>query len=519
MNTNYFPAEQAVAIYIPFLMVAVYILFSDLYRNSSAKHGGTFTFMCFNIIMWLICEIAFFLVGNPTLRLLISNAQLALEVFSITALFLCTYWFFRTDYKVPSYVIKPLFIFPSMFALVALSPLLFMVLSLLDISSRGYLDNGMPVIDYAIPGWGLWRFVAYFYSSLMIVAAFLIALYNYFRRPKFNKLPSALIIGAIAFTIAGSIIAFPVINPTNINPVAISACIALILYNIAIMSHSYNFYARYARLQAFNFLKNLVLITEKDGQICDFNYSANKWFASIGIDLHKYTLDSLINKLVEHGATIASARGMSIGRDISYVQNNFPVVLNMQVFDMLDKSNSKQGSVVFFFDVTQNRELLEMLEKKAGVDPLSGLPNRMAYEGALPRFDSSYHLPLSVVVCDLNGLKITNDTLGHQYGDLLIQTASRLLESACQKPNFVARIGGDEFILLLSQTDEETAEERINHIKSTMAETSQTLPFNVLMAMGTATKNHEWESLEDIIALADTRMYEDKRIMKSGPLG
>jgi|GEM_PF-653854 len=518
MSGYYLQTDQLIGIYIPFLMVSVYIFFSDLNRHSSARHGGVFTFMCFNVIGWLVCEMASFLIEDAALYMFVGNTQLVFALFSITGLFLFAYWFFRTDYKMPPYVIMLFFAFPLVFAFMALSPLYFMALELHGRLSQGYSGIVVPVIDYIIPGWGLWLFASTAYSYLMIAAALLIALQGHFLRPRFNRLPSALIIGAIIFTIIGNAVAIFGINPTNLNSTIIAVTISLILYHMAMLTHSHSFYARYARLQAFNFLKDFVLILGKNGQISDFNYSASRWFSSLGIDLRKFTLESAIDEIVELGATVTPAPRMGLGHDISYVQNGFQVILNMQIFDMMDRRNRKHGSIVFFFDVTQNRELFEKLEKKAGVDPLSGLPNRMAYDGAKIRYDSLAHLPLSIIVCDLNGLKTTNDTLGHKYGDLLIQTASRILESACQRPNFVARIGGDEFIILLSQTDEQAANELVNDIKSTMAASSKTLPlpFEISMAMGVATKYDEWESLEDTIVLADNRMYQDKRIMKGG---
>jgi len=457
-----------------------------------------------------------FSVSDPGLSALIDNTQLMFVLFSMSALFLFAYWFFRADYKMPPYITALFFLFPLIFAFVALSPLYFMVFELFSSINRGYTNIATPLAlaSDIVPGWELWLLASSLYSYLMVIAAFLVSLQGHFLRPSFNKLPSVMIISAVLFIIGGNFVTLLNLNPTNFDPVIISICMALVFYHVAMLTHSHSFYARYARLQAFNFLKDLVLILGKNGQIFDFNSSANKWFSAIGIDLRKFTLESVIDDLVKLGATKTPAPGMGMGHDISYVQNGFPVVLNMQIFDMIDEKNHKHGSIVFFFDVTQNRELFEKLEKKVGVDPLSGLPNRMAYDGAKMRFDNAYHLPLSIVICDLNGLKTTNDTLGHKYGDLLIQTASRILENSCQKPSFLARIGGDEFILLLSQTDEQGAIEQINSIKSTMAESSKNLPFEVSMAMGAATKYSEWESLEDLIVLADSRMYEDKKIMK-----
>jgi diguanylate cyclase (GGDEF)-like protein len=270
-------------------------------------------------------------------------------------------------------------------------------------------------------------------------------------------------------------------------------------------------------LAAFQFLKDYIVIFGKSGAVVDYNPSANKWFSSLGIDLREHGSKSLIKKLKELGATIVPAMGESAGNDISLVVDDFPVILNMRTFELSFKDRGKQGTIAFFFDVTQNRELFEKLEKKAGYDMLSGLPNRMSYEGAKQRYDAKENLPLTVIIADLNDLKKVNDTLGHKYGDLFIQTASDILDKECQQPLFAARLGGDEFVMLMPNTDEKAAEEQIKKIKAGMADRSKNLPFSVSMAMGAATKHLEMESLDDLITEADKRLYNDKRVMKGQP--
>jgi diguanylate cyclase (GGDEF)-like protein len=249
------------------------------------------------------------------------------------------------------------------------------------------------------------------------------------------------------------------------------------------------------------------------GHISDFNTSANRWFSSIGIDLRTTTLEGVLYTLTEKGAIVTKSPEGQEGRDIFFTNDGFPLILNLRTHDMIDEKRYKQGFIAFFSDVTQNRMLLDKLEKRAGVDSLTDLPNRVAYDGAKARFDDAEHLPLSVIMCDLNDLKETNDNLGHRYGDMMLQTASEILDNACAKQNFVARIGGDEFIILLSRTDEKRAADLIKQIKKTVLN-YKNLPFKLSLAMGAATKHNESESLDDVIALADKLMYQDKKYMK-----
>jgi len=180
---------------------------------------------------------------------------------------------------------------------------------------------------------------------------------------------------------------------------------------------------------------------------------------------------------------------------------------------MTDANGDSIGSIAVFTDVTQNRMLIEKLEKKAGMDSLTGLANHMAFNGARKRFDTPEHLPLSIIVCDANRLKHVNDTLGHQHGDMLLRVIAEVLEKACPKSGFVARIGGDEFIYLLSCTSPDASYALIKQIKNMLSKL-ENLPFVVSVALGTATKHSVEENLDDVIALADSHMYEDKKQMK-----
>ena len=94
-----------------------------------------------------------------------------------------------------------------------------------------------------------------------------------------------------------------------------------------------------------------------------------------------------------------------------------------------------------------------------------------------------------------------------------MRTVAKVLEDACPQSGFVARIGGDEFIFMLPFTRQEISLALIEQIKRTLSN-HENLPFTVSVALGTASKRSAEESIDDVIALADKRMYKDKRQMK-----
>ena len=155
-----------------------------------------------------------------------------------------------------------------------------------------------------------------------------------------------------------------------------------------------------------------------------------------------------------------------------------------------------------------------MLEEKAGMDPLTGIANRTSYAGAKNRLNNPEHLPLSVIICDVNGLKTVNDTLGHKHGDKLIQAIAKTLESECPKSGFLARIGGDEFIFLLPRTDAEAVYLLIDQICEALMLRNKEVSYDLSVALGAATKNTEEQDLDEIIDIADNLMYKNKKGIK-----
>ena len=136
--------------------------------------------------------------------------------------------------------------------------------------------------------------------------------------------------------------------------------------------------------------------------------------------------------------------------------------------------------------------------------------DRTYFNEELERLRSMRNYPNCFVIADLDGLKPVNDTYGHQVGDLLIQRAARVLEHGVRTEDVVARIGGDEFAVILYGTDFATAETimaRIRQAVDAYNQRNQTLPVSLSLGAGIANNHTE---LEDSLRRADHAMYQDK---------
>ncbi|QVK21020.1 diguanylate cyclase [Mycoplasmatota bacterium] len=161
------------------------------------------------------------------------------------------------------------------------------------------------------------------------------------------------------------------------------------------------------------------------------------------------------------------------------------------------------------------KESERKLEYLSFHDPLTDLYNRRYYELILKELDQEKYYPLTIMMGDVNGLKLVNDSLGHDAGDQLILKVSRILNESCRENDIIARVGGDEFMILLPNTDIDVAES----ISKAIMEKSldEYLDSTVIsISVGCATKYLVKENIKMVIKDAEDKMYKTKLI--DGPI-
>ena len=160
-------------------------------------------------------------------------------------------------------------------------------------------------------------------------------------------------------------------------------------------------------------------------------------------------------------------------------------------------------------DITDKKKAEEKIEYLSFHDGLTGLYNRAYFDEELHRLDTERQLPITLVMGDINGLKLINDTYGHYKGDMLLKNIADILKESFRKEDITSRWGGDEFISILPKTSEKDARIIIKRVKKLCKEKS-TAEMLLSISLGVSTKKSSSENIYDILKEAEDKMYKSK---------
>lgn len=167
-------------------------------------------------------------------------------------------------------------------------------------------------------------------------------------------------------------------------------------------------------------------------------------------------------------------------------------------------------------DITARKKAEAYLEYLGKHDVLTKLHNRAFFTDELNRLERKPLRPVSAILMDLNGLKEANDQLGHDAGDSLLRRFGEVLNGVVTQPNHAARIGGDEFAILMPGADRKAVTSMVETISELLHINNQfysNAPLSVAIGMATS---QDGEKMEELVKRADQAMYEDKRLHHTG---
>ncbi len=206
-----------------------------------------------------------------------------------------------------------------------------------------------------------------------------------------------------------------------------------------------------------------------------------------------------------------------IALPISYDNNLYGVMVitsyredafNDRVVELLNKITQNLGIAITRYFTQQQIRYMSFH------DQLTGLYNRNFFNEEINRLDTSRKLPISIIITDFNDLKYINDSYGHKIGDKFLKTYAQILKRNSRQEDIIARWGGDEFVILLPNTDENLTEKLLERLKSAV-ENVEIKGEKMSIAFGYAIKSSPNQDIENVFRQADQNMYQNKKLMKN----
>lgn len=208
-------------------------------------------------------------------------------------------------------------------------------------------------------------------------------------------------------------------------------------------------------------------------------------------------------------------------KEINYPQEYYLVrkdqsLLSVEVHSspLKDSKGKLIGFQGILLDITSRKKYEDKIKHLCFHDKLTGLYNRAYFEEELERLNHSRILPISIIMGDVNNLKVVNDTFGHQHGDQLLIKIANILRSAFRQSDVISRFGGDEFSIILPNTSYDKGVEIIKRVKKACQEKS-TLTLFLSISLGIATKEHASQNINAVLRDAEAEMYRFKTLNKA----
>lgn len=196
---------------------------------------------------------------------------------------------------------------------------------------------------------------------------------------------------------------------------------------------------------------------------------------------------------------------------------------NYRWFEEYTTPMFEKGELIAIHGIIRNIDekvkLQQDLEYRITHDALTNIYNREFFEQSMEKYNNHVNTSVAIILCDLDELKYLNDNHGHKKGDFLIKESAKLLNQFFSENAIVARIGGDEFAVIIKDADKVEVEHLCQNLSAEISEYNRnSKDIKIKMSMGYAFSKYSIGKMEKLFAAADKNMYQDKKAKKEQKL-
>lgn len=266
-------------------------------------------------------------------------------------------------------------------------------------------------------------------------------------------------------------------------------------------------------------LPESVFYKDKESRFIGYNKKFEEFYNKRGItniigktDLEIYDDKEVAEKFIELDQEIMNTQKAKYYEQVLQDKKEIRVEEIVKI-PIVDKNKNTWGVVGLARDITERKNMENRLRYLSETDMLTKLYNRYSFEEKSKELDTEESLPLGIIMGDVNGLKIVNDTLGHLEGDKLLINISEILKEICESKGYVFRWGGDEFMILLPNFNEEECDEIIEDINNKCSNAQYEF-IQLSIALAGEVKNNLDEDIYDYIKRVEEKLYRKKLLEK-----
>ena len=269
-----------------------------------------------------------------------------------------------------------------------------------------------------------------------------------------------------------------------------------------------------------NNVPELIFYKDNNGVYRGANKHCIDFYASNGINdiIGKNDKELLLNKdfidtYYNHDKVVLETKRALCMEEVIHTDTGALQTLETIKTPVINEKNEVCGIVGVIRDITSRKAEENKLRHLSYTDVLTGLYNRAFFNEKISELINDNQYPIGIIMGDINGLKIVNDTFGHLEGDNLIINVAQALKSKCKNNESIFRWGGDEFIILIPKATEEVCENLIKDINSFLSNSNNNR-FKLSMSMGTSIVSNKSINIDAALEEAENKLYREKILVE-----